>query len=61
MSNAGRALALSELRERIERLEHGRGQRPVRPGEGLKVMRPSSLSGKANRRQDWKTLSLGCH
>jgi protein ImuA len=31
MSNAGRALALSELRERIERLEHGRRPRAVLP------------------------------
>ena len=31
MSNAGRALALSELRERIERLEHGLRRRAVLP------------------------------
>jgi hypothetical protein len=47
MSNAGRALALSELRERIERLEHGRGQRAVLPFRVREVDRDLPAGGLA--------------
>ena len=47
MSNAGRALVLSELRERIERLEHGRGQRAVLPFRVREVDRHLPAGGLA--------------